>query len=71
MKNKIIYSFLLVFLVSLFSSTKEIKGTCDKTSCNQVIKKDEAKDEAKEAETEAEYKSEKSFPSVGVFLINI
>ena len=65
MKNKIIYLFILIFSVSLLSSAKKINGTCDKvSSCNQ-----QKCCETKEAEANEE--SELSFPSLGLFLINI
>ena len=64
MKNKIIYSFLLIFSVSLLSSAKKINGNCDKvSSCTELIKQCN--------ESKQKDKQEAELPSLGLFLINI
>lgn len=62
MKHKAIYSFILVFLISLLSSARITKGTCgNPTVCSQVKKCSEMK--------KAE-KDEFDLP-LGLFLFNI
>ncbi len=63
MKNKAVYSFILVFLISLLSSARITKGTCGSpTVCSQIIKKC---NEVKNAD-----KDELELP-LGLFLFNI
>ncbi len=64
MKNKIVYSFILIFSISLLSSAGITNGTCDKSN---VCRKAEKKcNELKKADQE-----EITLPSLGLFLFNI
>jgi len=65
MKNKIISLFTLILAISLLSSAKKTNGTCDKVSSCSQQKCSETK------EAEANEDSELTFPSLGLFLINI
>jgi len=65
MKKKILYLFILIFSVSLFSSAKKIKGYCENASvccsmvnqnCSDAIKLKMANE------------GELSLPSLGLFL---
>jgi len=64
MKKKTIYLFVLIFLVSLFSSAKKIKNNCEQASvCCQAIKQDCCKSKKSEAANEGEL----TLPSLGLF----
>ena len=65
MKNKIIYSFLLIFTISLLTSAKKINGTCDKAAaCSELRQKcSDRKKAAKEDDL--------NLPSLGIFLSGI
>jgi len=65
MKKKILYLFILIFSVSLFSSAKKIQGYCENNSmcCNMV--KQNCSDAIK---FKTANEGELSFPSLGLFL---
>ncbi|HMK17709.1 MAG TPA: hypothetical protein VK492_05920 [Chitinophagaceae bacterium] len=65
MKKKILYLFILIFSVSLFSSAKKIKGYCENASvcCNMVNQN--CSDAIKLKMTN---EGELSLPSLGLFL---
>ena len=65
MKKKILYLFILIFSVSLFSSAKKIKGYCENASvcCNMVNQN--CSDAIK---LEMANEGELSVPSLGLFL---
>ena len=65
MKKKILYLFILIFSVSLFSSAKKIKGYCENASvcCNMVNQN--CSDAIKLKMTN---EAELSLPSLGLFL---
>jgi len=65
MKKKIIYLFILIFSVSLFSSAKKIKGYCENASvcCNMVNQNCSDAIKLKMAN-----EGELSLPSLGLFL---
>jgi hypothetical protein len=65
MKKKILYLFILIFSVSLFSSAKKIKGYCENASvcCNMVNQNCSDAIKLKMAN-----EAELSLPSVGLFL---
>jgi hypothetical protein len=66
MKNKIIYSFILIFSMSMITSAKKVQGTCNNnSSCCKIKMQKEA--EAKKAKAE----SELTLPSLGQFLLHI
>jgi uncharacterized membrane protein len=65
MKKKILYLFILIFSVSLFSSAKKIKGYCKNASvcCNMVNQNCSDAIKLKMAN-----EGELSLPSLGLFL---
>jgi hypothetical protein len=65
MKKKILYLFILIFSVSLFSAAKKIQGYCENASvcCNMV--KQNCSDAIKSNKPN---EGELSFPSLGLFL---
>jgi hypothetical protein len=65
MKKKILYLFILIFSVSLFSAAKKIQGYCENASvcCNMV--KQNCSDAVKFNTTK---EAELNFPSLGLFL---
>jgi hypothetical protein len=65
MKKKILYLFILIFSVSLFSSAKKIKGYCENDSvcCNMVNQNCSDAIKLKMAN-----EGELSLPSLGLFL---
>jgi len=65
MKKKILYLFILIFSVSLFSSAKKIKGYCENASvcCNMVNQNCSDASKLKMAN-----EGELSLPSLGLFL---
>jgi hypothetical protein len=65
MKKKILYLFILIFSVSLFSSAKKIKGYCENASvcCNMVNQN--CSDAIK---LKMPNEGELSLPSLGLFL---
>ena len=64
MKKKILYLFILIFSVSLFSAAKKIQGYCENASvcCNMV------KQDCSDAKFKLEKEAELNFPSLGLFL---
>jgi hypothetical protein len=58
MKKKTLYLIALISLISLFSSAKRIKNTCDNTICCELIK------------SKATNEAELNFPSLGLFFFN-
>ena len=65
MKKKILYLFIMIFSVSLFSSAKKIKGYCENASvcCNMVNQNCSDAIKLKMAN-----EGELSLPSLGLFL---
>ena len=65
MKKKILYLFILIFSVSLFSSAKKIKGYCENASvcCNMVNQ-----DCSDAIKLKMANEGELSLPSLGLFL---
>ena len=65
MKKKILYLFILIFSVSLFSSAKKIKGYCENASvCSNMVNQD-CSDAIK---IKMANEGELSLPSLGLFL---
>jgi hypothetical protein len=65
MKKKILYLFILIFTVSLFSSAKKIKGYCENASvCCNMMK--QICSDAIKFKTANE--GDQRFPSFGLFL---
>lgn len=66
MKNKIIYVFILIFSISLFSSAKKIQG--NRASACTKLNMEKCKETKK---TEAANETEFNLPSLGLFFFNI
>ena len=65
MKKKILYLFILIFSISLFSAAKKIKGYCENASVCCNMAKQNCSDGIK---FNAANEGELSFPSLGLFL---
>ena len=68
MKNKLIYVFILIFSISMISSAKKIKGTCNRASACTKLHIEKSKETKK---TEAAREAEFNLPSLGLFFFNI
>jgi hypothetical protein len=65
MKKKILYLFILIFSVSLFSAAKKIQGYCENASvCCNMVKQNCSNEIKLNTSKEAEL----NFPSLGLFL---
>jgi hypothetical protein len=65
MKKKILYLFILIFSVSLFSAAKKIQGYCENASvCSNMVKQNCSDAVKFKTANEAEL----NFPSLGLFL---
>lgn len=62
MKNKIVYSFILIFSISLISSAKKISG-CAAATCCKAVKENQTEKKAIESKQEP--------ASLSLFFFNI